>query len=162
MVVLIHKIALLLSMHTFLGVMRIFSPLMASSSATAAGLTVTAIAFTAILLVSNVTIIYAQQELASRPSAIENGRAAKTPVQSKIDSFGLQVPQGWEIHDVNNTGLMLGVEVLQGYGVLAQLCPMEEEQQGAAVPPASGNTSTGSSKSNNNSCRVAQDEVIHI
>src|SRR5215212_5803677 len=163
MVVLIHKIALLLSMHTFLGVMRIFSPLMASSSATAAGLTVTAIAFTAILLVSNVTIIYAQQELASRPSAIENGRAAKTTVQSKIDSFGLQVPQGWGIHDVNNTGLMLGLEVLQGYGVLAQLCPMEEEQQqGAAVPPASGNTSTGSSSKSNNSCRVAQDEVIHI
>jgi PKD repeat protein len=164
MVVLIHKNALLLSMHTFLGVMKIFSPLMASSSATAAGLTVTAIAITAILLVSNVTIIYAQQELASRPSAIENGIAAKTTVQSKIDSFRVQVPQGWGIQDVNNTGLMLGVEVLQGYGVLAQLCPMEEEQQqgAAAVPPTSGNTSTGSSSNSNNSCRVGQDEVIHI
>jgi PKD repeat protein len=163
MIVLIHKIALLLSMHTFLGVMRIFPPPLASSSPTAAGLTITATAITAILLISNVTIIYAQQELASRPSAIENGIAAKTTVQSKIDSFRLQVPQGWGIHDVNNTGVMLGVEVLQGYGVLAQLCPMEEEQQqGAAVPPTSGNTSTGSSSKSNNSCRVAQDEVIHI
>lgn len=70
MVVLIHKIVLLLSMHSFLGVMRIFPPLLASSSTMPAGLTITTIAIAAILLVSNVTIIYAQQELASRPSAI--------------------------------------------------------------------------------------------
>jgi PKD repeat protein len=150
-------------MHNFLGVMRIFPPLLASSSTTPTEITVTAIAIAAILLVSNVTIIYAQQELGSQPSAIENGIAATTTVQSKIDSFRVQVPQGWGIHDVNNTGLMLGVEVLQGYGILAQLCPQEEEQQeGAALPPASGNTSTGSNSKSNNSCRGAQDEVIHI
>ena len=128
-----------------------------------AGLTVTAIAIAAILLVSNVTIIYAQQELASRPSAIENEIAATTTVQSTNDSFRVQVPQGWRIHDVNNTGLTLGVEVLQGYGILAQLCPMEQQQQqGAALPPASGNTSNGSNSNSNNSCRGTQDEVIHF
>jgi hypothetical protein len=88
--------------------MRIFPPLLASSSTTPTGITVTAIAIAAILLVSNVTIIYAQQELGSQPSAIENGIAATTTVQSKIDSFRVQVPQGWGIHDVNNTGAYVG------------------------------------------------------
>ena len=126
------------------------------------GLTVTTIAIAGILLVSNVTIIYAQQELAGRPSAIEIGIAATTTVQSTNDSFRVQVPQGWGIDDVNNTGLTLGVELLQGYGILAQLCPMEQQLRGAAIPSASGKTSTGSNSKTNNSCRGAQDQVIHI
>jgi hypothetical protein len=37
------------------------------------------------------------------------------------------VPQGWIIHDVDNTGSALSEdETKQGYGILAQLCPEEE------------------------------------
>ena len=39
------------------------------------------------------------------------------------------MPDGWAIQDVNNTGFTLGVEALQGYGILAQLCPEEEHPQ---------------------------------
>src|SRR5918997_2776081 len=47
-----------------------------------------------------------------------------TPFQSTNDSFSIDVPQGWIIHDVDNTGSSsLSEETVQGYGILAQLCP---------------------------------------
>ena len=158
MVVLIHKIILLLSMQTFLGVMRFFSPLLASSSTTATGLTITAIAIAAVLLASTIPTIYAQ--LMNQPLGIENGIAATTTVQSKNDSFRVQVPEGWVIQDVNNSGPALGAEVLQGYGILAQLCPEEEQRPRVALTNASGNTSSDSNSNDN--CQGAQDEVIYI
>ena len=39
--------------------------------------------------------------------------------QSISDSFSVSVPEGWAIHDFNDTGFRLLAEVLQGYGVLA-------------------------------------------
>src|SRR5215213_8400636 len=54
--------------------------------------------------------------------------------QSANDSFGIQIPQGWIIQDVNNTGSALLEEATQGYGRLAQLCPEEEEEQQGAAP----------------------------
>src|SRR5215207_1454641 len=57
-----------------------------------------------------------------------------TLFQSANDSFSVQVPQGWIIQDVNNTGSALLEEATQGYGILAQLCPEEEEEQQGAVP----------------------------
>jgi PKD repeat protein len=119
-----------------------------------------------ILLASNFTIINAQQQqqqqqeqLSTQPSATENGTATTTFFQSTDDSFSVQVPDGWIIHDVNNTGFALGIEVLQGYGMLAQLCPEQERQTQEPLPNASGNTS---SSSNNESCQGAQEEIIHI
>src|ERR671918_62734 len=45
-----------------------------------------------------------------------------TPFQSTNDSFSIEVPQGWIIHDVDNTGSSyLSEEATQGYGILAQL-----------------------------------------
>src|SRR5215207_6367820 len=38
--------------------------------------------------------------------------------QSANDSFSVQVPPGWIIQDVNNTGSMLLEEATQGYGIL--------------------------------------------
>jgi len=144
--------------------MKMSSSLPASSVSAIALITA---AIAVILLASNFTTINAQQEeqqqqqqqqLTSQSSAIENRTAAAT-TQSTKDSISVQVPQGWIIQDVNNTGFALGVEVLQGYGILAQLCPEEEqEQQGAPLPNASGNISSSSS----NSCQGAQEEVIHI
>jgi PKD repeat protein len=124
-----------------------------------------------IFLAANFTITNAQQDeqqqeqLTHESSAIENSTtAATTTTQSTKDSMRVQVPQGWIIRDVNNTGFVLGAEVLEGYGILAQLCPQEEEeqqQQGAPLPSASGNISSSSS-TRSNGCQGAQEEVIHI
>ena len=81
-----------------------------------------------------------------------------TPFQSTNDSFSIEVPQGWIIHDVNNTGSStLSEEATQGYGILAQLCPEEEEEreQGATLPNASGVRDIVS-------CEGSENYVIHI
>jgi PKD repeat protein len=57
----------------------------------------------------------------------------------------------------------LAAEVLQGYGILAQLCP-EEQQQEAPLANAGGTSnisSSISSNSNNNSCQRGQ-EIIYF
>src|SRR5215210_838449 len=139
-------------MPPFPGIMRMFSTVrmfspLSVSSATASGLAVTAIAIAIILLASTVTITNAQQQeqLPSEPSAIE----IRTIAKNTKDSFRVQLPQGWAIHDANNTGSALIEEGLDGVGILAQLCP--EEEQVAALPKAGGNTSI--SNNNSSSCR---------
>src|SRR5215212_7256699 len=127
-----------------MGILGVSSPFLVSRSSTTIGLTLTAIAIAVILLASNFTIINAQQQsLTSRSGEIENGTtaASTTTFQSTNDSFSIQVPQGWVIQDLNNTGSALLNESTRGYGILAQLCPDEEEQQGA---PLTNNASGGS------------------
>src|ERR687892_288969 len=107
-----------------------------------------------IFLAPNFTIASAQQLSTSQPSGTQS------PILlSAKDSFRVQLPEGWVIQDVNNTGFILAAEVLQGYGILAQLCPQE---QGQSSPSNVSSTST----SNNRyigSCRHAREgEVIHI
>ncbi|MFL6482176.1 MAG: PKD domain-containing protein [Nitrososphaera sp.] len=119
-----------------------------------------AILISLVFLASNVTITLAQQEeqqSLNQPSTIKIITTAESP----NDSFRLQVPVGWKIHDVNNTGAMLISEVLRGFGILAQLCP--EEQQ-TAVSNQGANTSNSSigTVTNDNTCRDAQEDVIHI
>jgi PKD repeat protein len=152
--------------------MKLSSPL---SLSPAMGLRLAAVAAIAIILfAANVPITNAhkqqqQQEgllqlllqlLTSQPATVGNGT---TTFQSTNDSFRVQVPQGWIIQDVNNIGVTLATEVMQGYGVLAQLCPEEEEEQQAVLVNTGGNTSNISSSisSSSNSCGGAQ-EVIHI
>jgi hypothetical protein len=143
-----------------LGITKISSPLSVSSRSAIGG----ALALAFILLVSNFVIINAQQQqLTSQPGEFGNATttavpAVTPPFQSLIDSFSIQVPDGWIIHDVNNTGPALLEETRRGYGVLAQLCP--EEQQEVILTNA--NSSANSSSSNNiSSCQGAQG-VIHI
>jgi hypothetical protein len=116
-------------------------------------LTVAAIVI--ILSTANVTVINAQQTTAQpqQPTvATQNGTAtASSLFQSKEDSFRVRVPQGWAVHDMDNTGFALLTEVLQGYGLLAQICP---EQQQQTVSNVGG--------SDNNSCQASQGDVIHI
>jgi hypothetical protein len=132
------------------------SPLLGSPAMTKA-LTAT---IAVILLASNFTITNAQQSLTNQRSAIENGiTTAATTFQSTNDSFSIQVPDGWVIQDLNNTGSALLNESSQGYGILAQLCP-EEEQQGA--PPTNNASGGSSTDSTSNSCRGSQEEVIYI
>jgi PKD repeat protein len=78
-------------------------------------------------------------------------QSTTTLFQSTSDSFSLQVPDGWVIHDVNNTGSTLSEESTQGYGILAQLCPEEQQR------PVPSNATVDSTTS----CQQAQD-VIHI
>src|SRR5215204_1713215 len=121
-----------------------------------------------ILLASNFTIINAQQqqEFTSQPGEIENRRtaagtaitAAGRTFQSTNDSFSVQVPDGWIIHDVDNAGFTSLEESRQGYVMLAQLCPEEEQQR---ILSNAGSSTNSSSTSTSNGCQAAQ-EVIHI
>ena len=118
-----------------------------------------AVAIAIILLAADVTMTNAQQQQlpTSQRAAITQN---PTLFQSAKDNFRVQVPQGWVIHDLKNTGSALVAEVLDGVGILAQLCP-EEEQQQVSFRDSGGNTSNSSSSTNKNSCQDAQ-EVIHI
>jgi hypothetical protein len=106
----------------------------------------------------NVIIDAAKLEAAvtdiSQPAAIRN----TTSFQSTDDGFSVQVPEGWVIHDVDNTGfVLLEEEATQGYGILAQLCPEEEQQQQPTLPNVDSSDDTFSS-----SCEGSENGVIHI
>jgi PKD repeat protein len=118
------------------------------------GLASAVVAIATILFAANVTIINAQQ-LTNQPAISQNGIRS---FESAEDSFRVQVPEGWIIHNVNNTGLALSDESTQGYGILAQLCPQEQQrQQQAAIPNASSNSSDTLS-----SCDQSENDIIHI
>jgi hypothetical protein len=94
--------------------MRVSSWLLLSPARTIE-LTATVVAIAIILLATSMTITNAQQQqLTSQPGEIENGTAAMTIFQSTNDSFRVQVPEGWVIYDVNNTGSALSEESTQG------------------------------------------------
>ncbi len=132
-------------------------------------LTTAAAIIMVVLLPANVTITNAQQQgeeqqLSTRQPATapvsQNGtNATGTSFESIKDSFRVRLPEGWVIQDVNNTGFTLAAEVLQGYGILAQLCPGEEEegqQQGTVTDSSSISTSSDCQQ------QEAQEEIIHI
>jgi hypothetical protein len=75
--------------------------------------------------------------------------------QNTNDSFRVQVPADWSIEDVNNTGTALIEEEIQGYGILAHLCPPEHDQQQLpATNDFRGNDTTR--------CERSENEIIHI
>src|SRR5215216_1682770 len=128
------------------------------SPAMTIGLTLAVVVAIAIILfAANITIINAQQ-LTNRPSVTQNGTRL---FEGTEDSFRLQVPEGWIIHDVNNTGSTLSEESRQGYGILAQLCPQGEEQggQGAAL---ANNVSGSAGGGNTVHCQGSEGDIIHI
>jgi hypothetical protein len=87
----------------------------------------------------------------SRPAAIHS----TTFFQSTDDGFRVQVPDGWIIDDVDNTGSTLSEESTQGYAMLAQLCPEEEQQEQPTVPSVGGSADTSS-------CQGSENDVIFI
>ena len=98
-----------------------------------------AIAIAAIfILTSNITIINAQEFIYQPGEVTQNGTIISTTIlfENRNDSFRVQVPEGWTIDDLNNTGSALESELTQGYGILAELCPEEEGggQQQEALP----------------------------
>jgi PKD repeat protein len=133
--------------------MRISARLLVSTST---AIVLTTAAIIVILFATNLpTIANAQQQQlpSNQTAAIENG----TLFQSTMDNFRVQLPEGWIIQDVNNTGSTLEAEVLQGYGVLAELCPQEQQQ---ATPDVDGNASGSSTFSS--ICQVSEGNIIHI
>jgi plastocyanin len=130
-----------------------------SSSLLLSVLTIAVIVFStiaSIVLFGNALIANAQssQLITSQPGTPQG---EERTFQSISDSFSVLVPEGWIIQDVNNTGFRLLAEVLQGYGVLAQLCPQEQQGQQALSNVTGGSTSTGS-------CQASQggENIIHI
>jgi len=149
-----------------LSIMRMSSRSLVSSSKRL-GLAAVVVATAIILFTPTIAVINAQQ-LTNQPAKVtQNGT---TLFESAEDSFRLQVPQGWVIHDVNNTGFTLASEVLEGYGILAELCPEEEEEGdgGGEQQQEQALTNVNSSSSNSNSRRSCQqlqqpqEEIIHI
>ena len=142
-----------------LGIMRVSSRSLVSPAMTIGISLVAVLAIAIILLAPNITITNAQQQepLISRPPTAVSQNGTRL-VEDAEDSFRLQVPEGWIIHDVNNTGSILSEESTQGYGILAQLCPQEQQQQQrAALPNAGGNSSRTF-----NSCDQSENDIIHI
>ena len=119
-----------------------------------------------LLFAANLTIINAQQEqqqhqLPTNQSAVTQNRTRL--FESIEDSFRLQVPEGWVIHDANNTSSSaLSEESTQGYGILAQLCPQEEEEDQAALPNVAGSNNGSSDISSRRPCVQSEQHIIHI
>jgi hypothetical protein len=139
-------------MSSPLVIMRISCPLFESK------IKATALAAVAMIMVAllpaNVTITNAQQQ----QEQISTGQPATQALfESAKDSFRVQLPEGWVVQDINNTGFTLAAEVLQGYGLLAQLCPggegAQQQQQGGLTNASSADTSCQ---------QQGQEEVIHI
>ena len=125
------------------------------SPAKAIALTATVVAIAIILVAANFITTYAQQQQQQQQTQTSQPAATQSPtLLSAKDSFRVQLPEGWVIQDMNNTGFTLAAEVLQGYGILAQLCPQEQQQ--SSLP------SVGGSNRYIGNCQQAQEEVIHI
>jgi hypothetical protein len=144
-----------------------------SYSSTTIRLATVTIAIAIILAATNFTSGIAQQQnqsapnqasvLQSSPSATAT-TATTSSALSTEDSFKVQVPSGWVIQDVKNRGFTLASEVLQGYGLLAQLCPAEQEVQQQQTPQGEPHSGVYSNTSSNSygSCQGVHKEVIHI
>ena len=137
----------------------------------AKAIAITAVAIIMIILLgANVTVTNAQQQeqqqlSTSQPSptspVTQNGTTATARLfESAKDGFRVQLPEGWVIQDLNNTGFTLAAEVTEGYGILAQLCPAEEEEEEGQQQQQGALNNVSSS----GSCQQqqAQEEKIHI
>jgi PKD repeat protein len=124
--------------------MGVSSWLSVSASKAIALTAVAVVAIAIILLAPNITITNAQQQqppTISQPPAQVTQNGTTRVFQSTTDGIKLNVPEGWVINDVNNTGSTFSEESRQGYGILAQLCPQEQEQAALSnVTSGGGNT----------------------
>jgi hypothetical protein len=111
---------------------------------------IAAAAISLILLSGDIKLTSAQEQNQLTNQSVSNQNA--TLFQSTEDGFRVQVPEGWAIQDVNNTGSALLEESTQGYGILAQLCP--EGQLQAAL--------SNVSDSNTASCQGSEGDIIYI
>jgi PKD repeat protein len=149
--------------------MTVSSRLLVSPAKAIALTAAVVVAIAIILLAPNITISNAQQQqplISQPPTAVtQNGT---TLFQSTEDGIRLKVPEGWIIHDVNNTGSTFSEESTQGYGILAQLCPQEEEQgqgRGGGGAAALSNNVSGTGGGGGGDtvrCQGSEGDIIHI
>ncbi|HEU4823602.1 MAG TPA: PKD domain-containing protein [Nitrososphaeraceae archaeon] len=100
------------------------------------------------------TVANAQQTSPNSDQAVTQKTTSE--FQNTQDGFRVRVPEGWVVRDLHNTGFRLLSEVLQGYGVLAQLCPEGQQQQAL-------NNVGDSSSNSSSSCQASPGEdIIHI
>src|SRR5215216_959538 len=109
----------------------------------------------AILITSIAAFPTINAQLLQHQQMQSNRGYTPTLFQNIDDGFRVQVPQGWVIQDINNTGSVLLGEATQGYGILAQLCLEEEGQQQALPSVAGGGGLYGN-------CEGAQQNIIYI
>jgi PKD repeat protein len=137
--------------------MGVSSWLSVSASKAIALTAVALVAIAIILFAPNITITNAQQQqppTVSQPPAQVTQNGTTRVFQSTTDGIKLNVPEGWVINDVNNTGSTFSEESRQGYGILAQLCPQEQEQAALSnVTSGGGNTVR---------CQGTEGDIIHI
>ena len=123
---------------------------------TSTAMVLTAATIITILFATNLpTIANAQQQ--QQPSTKLQLLRTEHYIKVPMDNFRVQLPEGWVIQDVNNTGSALEAEVLHGYGILAQLCPEEQQQ---TAPDVGGNRSVSSTFSS--ICQDSKGNIIHI
>jgi PKD repeat protein len=146
-----------------LSIMRMHSRSLVSPAITIGLTSAVVFAIAIILLPSNITVINAQQQQSptiSQPPPVQvTQNGATTLFQSISDGIRLNVPEGWVIHDVNNTGSMRSEETRQGYGILAQLCPEELQQQQEQQQAAPSNVSRSRDTIH---CQGIGGDIIHI
>lgn len=88
--------------------MRISNKLLISTSM---AITLVMASSLAILFADNLTTTanaQEEQQLSNQTASIGNG----TLFESTMDKFRVQLPEGWIVHDINNTGPTLESEVL--------------------------------------------------
>src|SRR5919108_6023618 len=139
------------------------SPVMRRTVISAAVLAIAIILLAPNIIITNAQQQQQQQPLTSQPSPVQVTRNGTTTLfESTEDSFRLQVPQGWMIDDVNNTGSTFSEESRQGYGILAQLCPQGEQQQQQQRVALSNNISSSGGGGNTVHCQESGGDIIHI
>jgi hypothetical protein len=111
------------------------------------------------ILITSIAAFPTTNAQLSRQQQLESDEGlASTLFQNIEDGFRIQVPEGWIIQDMNNTGSVLLEEVTQGYGILAQMCPEREEQRPLQPPPNVVSSSGGLY----GSCEGAQQNIVYI
>ena len=128
-----------------------------------------------VLLAVDVTMTNAQQQQQEGQQQLSTNQSTTSPAtqnatttrptaffESRLDSFGVLVPEGWVIQDVNNTGFTLAAEVTEGYGILAQVCQAEEGEERGQQQQQQGAVTNVTSSGSCQQQQQAQEEIIHI
>ncbi len=127
-----------------------------------------------LLLAVDVTMTNAQQQQQEGQQQLSTNQSTTSPAtqnattrptalfESRLDSFRVQVPEGWVIQDVNNTGFTLAAEVTEGYGILAQLCQAEEGEERGQQQQQQGAVTNVTSSGSCQQQQQAQQDIIHI
>jgi hypothetical protein len=90
-------------------------------------------------------------------------QTTRTFQSTDLDSFRVQIPEGWIIQDIVPNPRLVELEAARGYGELARLCPEIEQHEAALLNEGGSTTSTSSSSTSTNGvCIFALDRIFII